>query len=156
MSSSPSPSTLDRPTLATPIPDDEQAADLPLTMAASVVLTSLPQDAHQALQGAGELEQEKGWCNSHEQKRCLVLKSLTFDPLRKYQCFLEWTIHWSLYWVISVSLVIIFPIPHSSVNNYSALKIYINSINSQYTLSTSGLGASTSSTSLQNLCITAL
>jgi len=46
---------------AAPIPDDdEQAADLPLTMAASVVLTSLPRDAHEALEGAGELPQDKG------------------------------------------------------------------------------------------------
>ena len=52
--------TSDRPALAAPIPDDEQAADVPLTMAASVVLTSLPKDAHEALEGAGELEQEKG------------------------------------------------------------------------------------------------
>ncbi|KAL9087519.1 MAG: hypothetical protein Q9165_006630 [Trypethelium subeluteriae] len=62
MASSSSPSqtpTPDRPTLATPIPNDEQAADLPLTMAASVVLTSLPKDAHEALEGAGELDQEK-------------------------------------------------------------------------------------------------
>ncbi|OCK77564.1 APG12-domain-containing protein [Lepidopterella palustris CBS 459.81] len=43
-----------------PIPDDEDtAADLPLTMAASVVLTSLPRDAAKALQGAGELGVEK-------------------------------------------------------------------------------------------------
>lgn len=46
---------------AAPIPDDDdQAADLPLTMAASVVLTSLPRDAHEALEGAGELAQDKG------------------------------------------------------------------------------------------------
>ncbi|KAI9712692.1 MAG: Ubiquitin-like protein [Bogoriella megaspora] len=57
-SSSPTPAS-DRAASAAPIPDDDQAADLPLTMAASVVLTSLPQDAHQALEGAGELEQEK-------------------------------------------------------------------------------------------------
>ncbi|KAL3470740.1 ubiquitin-like autophagy protein Apg12-domain-containing protein [Aspergillus californicus] len=35
-----------------PIPDDEHGADLPLTMSASVVLTSLPRDAHQALADA--------------------------------------------------------------------------------------------------------
>ncbi|OCL08874.1 APG12-domain-containing protein [Glonium stellatum] len=44
-----------------PISDDEDtAADLPLTMAASVVLTSLPRDAAKALEGAGELQQSKG------------------------------------------------------------------------------------------------
>jgi len=43
-----------------PISDDEDtAADLPLTMAASVVLTSLPRDAAKALEGAGELKQDK-------------------------------------------------------------------------------------------------
>lgn len=37
------------------IPDDpEQEADLPLTMAASVVLTSLPKDSKTALVGAGD------------------------------------------------------------------------------------------------------
>ncbi|EEH19475.2 ubiquitin-like protein ATG12 [Paracoccidioides brasiliensis Pb03] len=36
-------------TPTTPIPDEDHGADLPLTMSASVVLTSLPKDAHQAL-----------------------------------------------------------------------------------------------------------
>ncbi|KAI9835918.1 MAG: Ubiquitin-like protein [Sarea resinae] len=44
---------------AAPIPDDEHALDAPLTMAASVVLTSLPRDAHAALEDAGALEQKK-------------------------------------------------------------------------------------------------
>ncbi|GLA12723.1 ubiquitin-like protein [Aspergillus niger] len=35
-----------------PIPDDKHGADLPMTMSASVVLTSLPRDAHQALADA--------------------------------------------------------------------------------------------------------
>ena len=43
--------------------EPEQDADLPLTMAASVVLTSLPKDAHEALQSIGkEAEGEKGEC----------------------------------------------------------------------------------------------
>lgn len=33
---------------------EEQDADLPLTMAASVVLTSLPKDAHEALEAVGK------------------------------------------------------------------------------------------------------
>ncbi|RJE25916.1 hypothetical protein PHISCL_01758 [Aspergillus sclerotialis] len=33
----------------TPIPEEEHGADLPLTMSASVVLSSLPRDAHKAL-----------------------------------------------------------------------------------------------------------
>jgi len=39
---------------------DDNAADMPLTMAASVVLDHLPKDAHRALETAGELEQDKG------------------------------------------------------------------------------------------------
>jgi ubiquitin-like protein ATG12 len=40
--------------------EDDDGADLPLTMAASVVLEHLPKDAHKALETAGELEQAKG------------------------------------------------------------------------------------------------
>ncbi|KAL6238829.1 ubiquitin-like protein ATG12 [Aspergillus navahoensis] len=43
-----------------PIPDDEHGADLPLTMSASVVLTSLPRDAHQALADAEAIDIGKG------------------------------------------------------------------------------------------------
>lgn len=43
-----------------PIPDNEHEADLPLTMMASVVLNSLPRDAHAALASAGEFDKEKG------------------------------------------------------------------------------------------------
>jgi len=42
------------------IPDEKDDADLPLTMAASVVLTSLPTDAKSALEGAGDVGIEKG------------------------------------------------------------------------------------------------
>ncbi|KAL5336675.1 ubiquitin-like autophagy protein Apg12-domain-containing protein [Aspergillus crustosus] len=42
-----------------PIPDDEHGADLPLTMSASVVLTSLPRDAHQALADAEAVDTGK-------------------------------------------------------------------------------------------------
>jgi ubiquitin-like protein ATG12 len=44
----------------TPIPDDDHGADLPLTMSASVVLTSLPRDAHQALADAEAVDTGKG------------------------------------------------------------------------------------------------
>jgi ubiquitin-like protein ATG12 len=48
------------PTDAAPIPDEEEhEADLPLTMTASAVLTSLPRDAHAALAAAGAFEKEK-------------------------------------------------------------------------------------------------
>lgn len=40
--------------------EDAHAGELPLTMAASVVLDHLPRDAHQALEGAGELALAKG------------------------------------------------------------------------------------------------
>ena len=43
-----------------PIPDDEHVADMPLTMSASVVLTSLPRDAHQALADAKAVDKGKG------------------------------------------------------------------------------------------------
>lgn len=39
---------------------EDDVADMPLTMAASVVLDQLPKDAHKALETAGELEQDKG------------------------------------------------------------------------------------------------
>ncbi|GAB7357542.1 hypothetical protein MBLNU459_g0059t1 [Dothideomycetes sp. NU459] len=42
-----------------PIEEDAHAGEMPLTMAASVVLDHLPRDAHQALEGAGELAQAK-------------------------------------------------------------------------------------------------
>jgi ubiquitin-like protein ATG12 len=42
------------------IPDDDHDVDLPLTMLASVVLESLPRDAHAALENAGSFEREKG------------------------------------------------------------------------------------------------
>lgn len=54
----PSPPT--SPSPDAPPEDDDTAADLPLTMAASVVLDHLPKDAHKALETAGELEQAKG------------------------------------------------------------------------------------------------
>jgi hypothetical protein len=48
------------PSEAAPIPDEDHEADLPLTMMASVVLTSLPRDATAALATAGAFEKEKG------------------------------------------------------------------------------------------------
>ncbi|KAI2609929.1 ubiquitin-like autophagy protein Apg12 [Hypoxylon fragiforme] len=44
---------------ATPIADRPASPEIPLTMAASAVLTALPQDASAALASAGEFEQEK-------------------------------------------------------------------------------------------------
>ena len=51
---------------STPTPPEAQAenddnlADLPMTMAASVVLDQLPKDAHTALETAGELKDANG------------------------------------------------------------------------------------------------
>ncbi|KAI9673037.1 MAG: Ubiquitin-like protein [Caeruleum heppii] len=42
-----------------PIPDEDHAADLPLTMSASVVLSSLPRDAHAALEQATSTSPKK-------------------------------------------------------------------------------------------------
>jgi len=42
------------------IADDASNADLPLPLAASVILTTLPQDSKTALEGAGDLDIEKG------------------------------------------------------------------------------------------------
>lgn len=42
------------------IEGEEQDANMPMTMAASVILEQLPKDAHKALETAGDLEQEKG------------------------------------------------------------------------------------------------
>lgn len=44
----------------TPIPDEDQGADLPLNMTASVVLTGLPRDAHQALADVEAVDSGKG------------------------------------------------------------------------------------------------
>jgi len=43
-----------------PVEADDNAAEMLMTMAASVVLEHLPKDAHKALETAGELEQAKG------------------------------------------------------------------------------------------------
>lgn len=40
--------------------DEEAAADLPMTMAASVILDHLPKDAQSALETAGELRNANG------------------------------------------------------------------------------------------------
>lgn len=45
---------------AGPIPDEEHGGDMPMTMTASVVLTSLPRDAHQALADAEAVDAGKG------------------------------------------------------------------------------------------------
>ena len=44
----------------TPIPDEDHGAELPWTMSASVVLTGLPKDAHQALADVEAIDAGKG------------------------------------------------------------------------------------------------
>ncbi|OAT00695.1 autophagy-like protein 12, variant [Blastomyces dermatitidis ER-3] len=44
----------------TPIPDEDYSADLPLTMSASIVLTGLPKDSHQALADVDAIDSGKG------------------------------------------------------------------------------------------------
>lgn len=53
-----------------PIPDDEHGADLPMNMTASVMLTGLPRDAHQALADVEAIDAGKS--------ELLYLKSLHF------------------------------------------------------------------------------
>lgn len=43
-----------------PIPDDDHGADLPMNMSASVMLTNLPRDAHQALADVESIDSGKG------------------------------------------------------------------------------------------------
>lgn len=43
-----------------PIPDDDHGADLPMNMTASVMLTGLPRDAHQALADVEAIDAGKG------------------------------------------------------------------------------------------------
>lgn len=44
---------------STPIPGEDYGADMPMTMSASAVLTSLPRDAHQALADAEAIDTAK-------------------------------------------------------------------------------------------------
>lgn len=55
--------------------DDDNVADLPMTMAASVVLDQLPRDAHTALETAGELKDASGQVRG---KGTLLHKSLRY------------------------------------------------------------------------------
>ncbi|BDD56682.1 Ubiquitin-like protein [Monascus purpureus] len=61
-----------------PIPDEEQGADLPLTMSASVVLTSLPRDAHQALADVEAIDKGKVTVRFHPLPSAPILKNRVF------------------------------------------------------------------------------
>lgn len=60
-----------------PIPDEEHGADMPMTMSASVMLTSLPRDAHHALADAENIDTGKGVYYS-----IFFFKSTCFKGLR--------------------------------------------------------------------------
>ncbi|KAL1847893.1 Ubiquitin-like protein [Paecilomyces lecythidis] len=62
----------------TPIPDDEHGADLPLTMSASVVLTGLPRDAHQALADVEALDTGKVTVRFQPLPSAPILKNRVF------------------------------------------------------------------------------
>ncbi|KAJ5889185.1 Autophagy-related protein 12 [Penicillium tannophilum] len=47
------------PSMDAPIPDDQHGADLPMNMTASVMLTGLPRDAHQALADVEHIDNHK-------------------------------------------------------------------------------------------------
>ncbi|RAK95001.1 ubiquitin-like protein ATG12 [Aspergillus ibericus CBS 121593] len=61
-----------------PIPDDKQGADLPMTMSASVVLTSLPRDAHQALADAEAVDTGKVTVRFQPLPSAPILKNRVF------------------------------------------------------------------------------
>ncbi|KAF2494839.1 APG12-domain-containing protein [Lophium mytilinum] len=71
------------------IEGEDDATDIPLSMAASVVLTSLPRDAAQALEGAGELGVAKvlirvvpvGSAPSLQQRRFWMKSSNNFEVI---------------------------------------------------------------------------
>ncbi|PLB39638.1 ubiquitin-like protein ATG12 [Aspergillus candidus] len=61
-----------------PIPDEKQGADLPLTMSASVVLTSLPRDAHQAMADAEAVDTGKVTVRFQPLPSAPILKNRVF------------------------------------------------------------------------------
>ncbi|QKX58757.1 uncharacterized protein TRUGW13939_05884 [Talaromyces rugulosus] len=65
-------------TTAAPIPDEDHGVDLPLTMAASVVLTGLPQDAHRALADAEAIDTGKVTVRFHPLPSAPILRKAVF------------------------------------------------------------------------------
>ncbi|RHZ54387.1 ubiquitin-like protein ATG12 [Aspergillus thermomutatus] len=63
---------------STPIPDDEHGADLPMTMSASVVLSSLPRDAHRALADAEAVDTGKVTVRFQPLPSAPILKNRVF------------------------------------------------------------------------------
>ncbi|PGH11151.1 ubiquitin-like protein ATG12 [Polytolypa hystricis UAMH7299] len=65
-------------TASTPIPDEEHGADLPLTMSASVVLSALPKDAHQALADVDAIDSGKVTVRFHPLPSAPILRNRVF------------------------------------------------------------------------------
>ncbi|KAL4978803.1 ubiquitin-like protein ATG12 [Aspergillus desertorum] len=61
-----------------PIPDDEHGADLPLTLSASVLLNSLPRDAHQAMSDAEAIDTGKVTVRFQPLASAPILKNRVF------------------------------------------------------------------------------
>ncbi|OJK02627.1 hypothetical protein ASPACDRAFT_39937 [Aspergillus aculeatus ATCC 16872] len=68
----------------TPIPDDKHGADLPMNLSASVVLTSLPRDAHQALADAEAVDKGKG---KYSARLTVRFQPLPSAPILKTRVF---------------------------------------------------------------------
>ncbi|KAJ5467114.1 hypothetical protein N7475_004866 [Penicillium sp. IBT 31633x] len=61
-----------------PIPDDEHGADLPMNMSASVMLTNLPRDAHQALADVESIDSGKVTVRFQPLPSAPILKNRVF------------------------------------------------------------------------------
>ncbi|KAL1954187.1 hypothetical protein VTO42DRAFT_1543 [Malbranchea cinnamomea] len=70
--------SIDNGGATTPIPDEERGANLPLTMSASVVLTGLPRDAHQALADVAAIDSGKVTVRFHPLPSAPMLKNRVF------------------------------------------------------------------------------
>ncbi|CAI7645081.1 unnamed protein product [Penicillium glandicola] len=61
-----------------PIPDDDHGADLPMNMSASVMLTNLPRDAHQALADVESIDSGKVTVRFQPLPSAPILKNRVF------------------------------------------------------------------------------
>ncbi|KAJ5105766.1 Ubiquitin-like protein ATG12 [Penicillium alfredii] len=75
---SPSSEPTSHNTGSAPIPDDEHGADLPMNMTASVMLTNLPRDAHQALADVEAIDTAKVTVRFQPLPSAPILKNRVF------------------------------------------------------------------------------
>ncbi|KAJ5164432.1 Autophagy-related protein 12 [Penicillium coprophilum] len=77
---SPRPQSSDTPNTSAnaPIPDDDHGADLPMNMSASVMLTNLPRDAHQALADVESIDSGKVTVRFQPLPSAPILKNRVF------------------------------------------------------------------------------